>query len=164
MPAAMGLVFSFDQPLWESLELVPVAVRRKLDLAERKLSLAGWQALSLADRRALRDAVVDEDAGAFGALLHAAAGRAGVAVEALPLPGDGPPWRGPEAPEPVRARLAELGVTLGAPAWAALADEGRYVLWKLAEKKREPERFAAAVRELGIGLIPARAGDKGPGS
>ena len=66
--------------------------------------------------------------------------------------------------EPVRARLAELGGALDAEAWGALDDEARYVLTGLAGKKREPERFAAAVRELGIGLIPARAGDKGPRS
>ncbi len=164
MVAAMGHVFSFDQPLWESLELVPMAVRRKLDLAEIKLSLPGWQALSLDDRRALRDTVVDDDAAAFAATVRASAERAGVPIEHLSLPEGGPPWRSAGAPEAVRARLAELGAVLTPATWSALDDEGRYVLWKLAEKKRDPERFAAAARELGIGLIPAGAGDKGPGS
>ena len=52
----MPRVFSFERALWEALDLVPMAVRRKLDLAELKLSPEGWQMLSLDDRRALRDA------------------------------------------------------------------------------------------------------------
>jgi hypothetical protein len=156
----MALVLSFERDLWDALDLVPMAVRRLLDLAEVKLSLEGWQALPLDERRALRDA----EPAAFPALLRACAARAGVTLTPLPLPEGGPPWRSAAAPEAVRARLAALGVTLDAEAWGALDDEARYVLAKLAEKKREPERFAAAARELGIGLIPAPAGDKSPPS
>jgi hypothetical protein len=153
-------VFSFERALWEALDLVPLGVRRNLDLAEVKLSLDGWQALPLDDRRALRDATSE----AFPALLRACAARAGVALSALPLPEGGPPWRSAEVPGAVRARLADLGAALDGEPWRALDDEARYVLAKLAEKKREPERFAVAARELGIGLIPAPAGDKGPRS
>jgi len=156
----MPRVLSFERALWEALDLVPLAVRRKLDLAEVKLSLEGWQALTLDDRRALRDA----DLAVFPALLRACAERAGATLSALPLPEGGPPWRATAAPEPVRARLAELGGAIDPEAWGALDDEARYLLNALAGKKREPERFAAAVRELGIGLIPARAGDKSPRS
>src|ERR1700704_5897788 len=98
----MPRVFSFEAELWEALDLVPLAVRRKLDLAEQKLSLDGWQALSLDARRALRDA---EPSG-FPALLGACAARAGAALSPLPLPEGGPPWRSAAVPEVVRARLA----------------------------------------------------------
>lgn len=161
---ATARVFSFERELWETLDLVPLTVRRKLDLAELKLSLAGWKGLSLDDRRALRDAEVEEDAGAFTAALRAGAERCGARLEPLPLPEGGPPWRGAAVPDPVRARLAELGAQLDAPAWGALDDEARYVLFQLAGKRRDPERFASAAGELGIGLIPARAGDKAPSS
>ena len=44
--------YSFDVDA-ETLELVPLAARRALDHAGRKLSLAGWTSLADADRRAL---------------------------------------------------------------------------------------------------------------
>ena len=160
----MGRIFSFERELRDTLELVPLTVRRKLDLAELKLSLEGWKALPLEDRRALCDAVVERDPTAFAAVLVACAGRAGARLEPRSLPDGGPPWRSAEVPGPVRARLAELGTALDPPAWGALDDEARYVLLKLAEKQRDPERFASASGELGIGLIPAPAGDKGPAS
>lgn len=144
MPA-MTIVLSFERDAWERLDLVPLGVRRKLDLAALKISLAAWQALPLDDRLLLRDHLADDElqVAAFAAALRAAALRAGVGLD--PLPALGPPaWRAREIPDAVRARAPQLDPA----AWRALGDEERYVLLKLAEGRREPERFAAALAEL----------------
>ncbi len=74
----MPRIFSFERELHATLDLMPLAIRRKLDLAGVKLSLDGWQAMAIADRRALVEAEVGDDASlaAFAASLRAAAERA----------------------------------------------------------------------------------------
>jgi hypothetical protein len=155
----MPRIFSFERELYATLDLVPLTVRRKLDLADLKISLDGWQALPIAARRALADAVVDDGASiaAFVAVLRAAAERAGVVLKPL-LPAGAPPWRSPAVPAPLRARLAALRVELEDAAWAGLDDEARYALFTLAEKRREPERLSAALVELGLLPVESRAG------
>jgi hypothetical protein len=146
----MGTMFSFEQEMHATLDLMPFAVRRKLDLAGLKLSLEGWKALPLDDRRALRDAHVETAAevAAFADLLRSAAARAGASLTPLfDVPAE-PPWRTRTVPVSLRARVEALGATLGDALWAALDDEDRYVLFRLAEKKREPERLLAALREV----------------
>lgn len=144
----MTRALAFEREMLQRLDLIPLGVRRKLDLAARKISLAGWSALDFSDRRALCDIVVTDDPSiaAFAAMLAGAAAKAGVALE--PIVADTASWRTSDVPGPVSVRLAELGVTLDAAAWRALDDEARYVLVKLAGKRREPERFASAVKEI----------------
>jgi hypothetical protein len=167
----MPRLFSFEREVHATLDLMPFTVRRKLDLAGLKLSLAGWQTLPIADRRALTDAEVDDDASvaSFAAALRAAAAR--VDAPLAPLPSRGlPPWRETTVPIVVAARLLELGAPIADAAWAALDDEARYALLNLSEKRRErgapigtgaaeagapgpaphPERLRAALVELGL--------------
>jgi hypothetical protein len=93
----------------------------------------------------------DAEVAAFAALLRAATARAGVSLAPLPdLPAT-PPWRCATVPAPLRARIDALGAALDDEAWAELDDEDRYALFRLAEKKRDPERLEAALRELGAG-------------
>jgi hypothetical protein len=135
-------IFSFERELYATLELMPLGVRRKLDLAGVKLSLAGWQALPLTDRRALAEAEVDDEAqvAAFARALREAADRAGARLD--PLPPAPCPWRAPSVPPELQARL-------DGEAWAALDDEARYALLHLARGPHE-ERLRAALVELGL--------------
>src|SRR5271170_7230074 len=143
----MPRIFSFERELYATLDLIPLTVRRKLDLAGVKLSLAGWQALPIADRRALADATVDDGASvaSFAAMLRAGALRAGASLEPLP-PAGAPPWRSPTVPVTLRAQLDDA-------TWAGLDDEARYTLLTLSEKRRDPERLGAALVELGLGRV-----------
>ncbi len=144
----MTRILSFERELYQTLDLIPLAVRRCLDLAGLKLSLAGWQAMPLDDRRALVAARVTDDASlaAFVALLHAAAARAGASLSPLPR-GPEAGFRAPSAEATVAARLAEIGLSLPAGAWARLDDEARYLLASCA-KKGDPDRLRAAAAEL----------------
>jgi hypothetical protein len=141
----MPRIFSFEREVYATLDLIPLGVRRKLDLAGVKLSLAGWQALPLADRRALAEAEVGDEASivAFGTMLREAAGRAGARLD--PLPAGPHPWR-------VAAVPPELGGRVGDEAWAALDDEARHALLLLARggSAAREERLRVALAELGL--------------
>ncbi len=104
-----------------------------------------------ADRRALVEAEVGDDASvaAFSAALRAAAGWAGAALRPLP-PLDPPPWRSPEVPGVVAARLAEIGASLSDAAWSALDDDARYALLHLSVRDSDEHRarLRAALTEL----------------
>lgn len=147
-------ILSFEKALYEALDFIPLGVRRKLDLAGRKLSLEGWRRIDVAARRALAGAEVSDEASlaAFARALEEAASSAGVELTALALEG-APRWRSASVPAPVAARLAEQGAALDDDAWRALDDEARYLLTALAEKRREPERFDAATHEI-LRLLP----------
>ena len=70
-----------DRQLEEPLDLIPRAVRDKLDRVGIKLHLKEWQTLSLADRQRLRDLPCSDDAAAekythcIDAMVVAALGR-----------------------------------------------------------------------------------------
>src|SRR5260370_24490197 len=53
--------FAFEGDIHASLDCVPLAVRRKLDLAMLKISLEGWQRLRFAERLALCHLPVDSN-------------------------------------------------------------------------------------------------------
>jgi hypothetical protein len=115
----------------DDLDLLPLDLRRKLDLAGRKLSLAAWRALSVGDRQALCEA-------------------SETALASLDAPAILPraPWREPAALERVAARAREIGVPFDPGRWATLDDSARHALHHLADPRREPERFLTAVAEL----------------
>jgi hypothetical protein len=120
--------FSFED---ESLEFMPLDVRRKLDLAGVKLSLAEWQRLSLDQRRELVDA---DDALAVLAMVPD--------VERfVPVS----PWRSEEALLAIEEAARALSIALDRK---ALDDRGRYALHYLAT--RDEARFRAAIAELGV--------------
>ena len=145
----MYLRFEFEGDLHRTLEFIPMAVRRKLDLAGLKLSLAGWTAMNRGERLAVCHLPVDGpgDLEVYREAIRAFAERAGHPVPPLEGgPVDASAWGAAKIPESVAARAPALR-----PAkWTALPDEARYVLWRLSEARRGPEKFDAAMRELGL--------------
>lgn len=125
----------------ESLELVPLAARRALDGAGLKLSLDGWQSLSLEARRELTRAGSGDlvDAARVEELTRAAA----PAAERIE------PLDEPVSTAPPAVVEAALGVERALPPalWAALAPLDRYALAKVAARGRA-ERIADAYREI----------------
>lgn len=149
--------FALEGDIHVSLDLVPLSVRRKLDLVGLKLSLAGWQALSRAERLALCHLQVDtdEDVAVYAEVLRGFAARAGVALS--PLAG-APVRRDDWDLAGVRARLsAQLGPerTPDDDALGRLTEEERYALYKLADPTRGPDKLCALLDELGL----SRRGD-----
>jgi hypothetical protein len=143
----MYLRLELEGDLHQTLEFIPLAVRRKLDLAGLKLSLKGWTAMTRAERLAVCHLPVDGpgDLEVYREALSGLAERAG--HPAVPLeggPADGRAWSAARIPEIVAARAPRIS-----PAqWSALPEEARYVLFRLAEARRGPEKLDAALREL----------------
>jgi cyclic pyranopterin phosphate synthase len=133
-------LYSFDVD-GETLEQLPLAARRALDHAGRKLSLAAWTSLEPAERRTLvrlgSTSPVDLDA--VARVLRRARPAAAAAEAVGDPPRDAPPARLVEAYE-------EHG-TLSTAVWTSLADVDRYALDKVA-KKNNPDRLANAYAEI----------------
>lgn len=153
----MYLRFAFEGSVHAQLDLVPLAVRRKLDLAGSKISLAGWQALSRAERLALSHLPVDseDEVGVYREVLSGFAARVGSELEPIAASeSDRGVWETPAPPASVLARLDgdEFAVQRAAleDAWSALGEEARYALVKLAHPKRPTEKLLAAMGELGL--------------
>lgn len=139
--------FEFEREAWQNLELMPMTVRRKLDLLGLKLHLEQWLALShaerlivchfpveLSDERValadfLREAVKRR---AGGELAPVGAGAGGGAAQAAVIPAD------------AARMISELG--LAEDAWKRFDADERYALAKLARKG--PDTFGAAWREV----------------
>lgn len=149
--------FVFEGDVHDSLSCVPLTVRRKLDLAGLKISLAGWQALPREERLSLCHLPVDDagDIAVYAEILRAFAARANVPLS--PLPDEASRrerWSSPEMPELVRARLDAMSATLTPESWAKLDEESKYALLKMAEPSRDPRKFGWVLDELGLGRGP----------
>jgi molybdenum cofactor biosynthesis protein MoaC len=133
-------LYSFDVD-GDTLEQLPLAARRALDHAGRKLSLSGWASLEDAERRTLvrLGSVSPVDLDAVARLLRRARPTA-VPTEAL-----GDPPRDAPPPRLVEAYAAQG--RLNTAIWSSLSDVDRYALQKVA-RKPNAERLANAYAEI----------------
>jgi hypothetical protein len=150
--------FAFEGDIHVSLECVPLAVRRKLDLATLKISLQGWQSLPRADRLTLCHLPVDnqDEIDIYREVMRACCEREGVALVPLDdVTAAARAWNALRTPQAVSERLQSLGVLLPDDDWQKLDEEVRYCLLKLADPKRKPEKLPALLVELGLMAGPA---------
>lgn len=134
----------------DMLDLVPLAGRRALDRAAKKISLAGWRTLSLEARRAIVDAGARAE-------VPVASVRAAL-LAATPPPVDLVASPEPDAVTvPTRVQSA-LGVErpIDDVAWRALTPLDRFALASLASRSRS-ESLLHAYDEL-IGAPPSGEG------
>jgi len=137
--------YSFETEIGEDLALMPLGLRRKLDIAGLWVSLKTWQALSFEERCRLCEGEPDTmGVEAYTALVRLLAeGRPGElrVLPALPSPR---PWETQEAKARVFCRSQEAGLPLSEEAWEALDEEKRYIVWRLSEERRGPQKLLAA--------------------
>jgi len=147
-------VFGFEADFSGDLRCIPMAVRRKLDLAGVKLKLLHWHGLSGAERQQLLDW---SDSGE--ALLEL---RGWLLARSVTLP-QGPArpldpvcqasWQQSEAfPEELRVSCRQLGLTLPPQGWEKLDELERFALVKLSHPGHEHRNLSRALQECG--LIP----------
>jgi hypothetical protein len=150
--------FTFEGDIHASLDCVPMAVRRKLDLVRWKISLAGWQLLPRADRLSLCHLPVDGpgDLEVYAEVLQHYAQRAGTELKLLPPPEE--LWKAEDVPADVATRCREASIPIDTARWTRLDEDSRYALVKLADPKREATKFIAAAIELGLRSGPMPAG------
>ncbi len=133
-------LFAFDG-VGAELDLLPLAARRALDLAGRKLSLEGFRSLGLAERQAL----VELGSGDSVDLVAVQS----LVAKGLPAPEPIDPVADPSPLAPSDAVVAAFGSELTIPraSWSALSPLERYALAKVAVGK-QAERKAAAYAEI----------------
>jgi len=142
--------FAFEEPN-PGLTLLPLAARRALDAAGIALSLEGWQALSLDERRLIAEA------GAAAVVVVEKVER--LALRARPAPDRIGPRKDPdevplELAQSVGPKIRDLTL-----AWPALTPLERYALAKLSRsKKAEPEERAARLARACDEILKTRLG------
>lgn len=144
--------FGFEADFTADLRCIPMAVRRKLDLAGVKLKLQHWSELEESERGDLL--AWADDAASIEALRQHLMARtsslsAGQAKE-LPRPA-GEAWQqATERPEVLAASCAQLGLELRDGGWGDLTELQRFALVKLSHPGHEHRNLARALAEFGL--------------
>ncbi|MCP9917734.1 nitrate reductase associated protein [Cyanobium sp. ATX 6F1] len=152
-PGAEGLHardFAFEADFASNLRCIPMAVRRKLDLAGVKLKLSHWLALPEPERQTLVE--WHDDPGSITDLRRHLLARTAALADgpARPLPpASEEPWQQwGSVPEAVLAACAPLGLQLDDVDWAGLDELQRFVLVKLSQPGHEHRNLAHALAEF----------------
>lgn len=152
--------FGFEAEFSGDLRCIPMAVRRKLDLAGVKLKLVHWHGLEAEERQRLLS--WGDDGAAIEALRDWLLERSTRLPQgpARPLP----PARGCDwqQSERIPALLAEscrqLGLVLRPGGWSDLNELQRFALLKLSHPGHEHRNLGIALQEFGL---LAAGGDPG---
>jgi hypothetical protein len=145
-----GRVFGFEADFARDLRCIPMAVRRKLDLAGVKLKLVHWHGLAAEERGRL--VAWPDDPLAISSL------RDWLLERSTTLP-EGPAkaieparegaWQGEgDWPEAVRRSCAQLGLTVRAEGWRELDELQRFALVKLSHPGHEHRNLPRALAEF----------------
>ncbi len=145
-------LFGFEADFSGDLRCIPMAVRRKLDLAGVKLKLVHWHGLSGAERQRLLDW---SDAGASLTELHRWLLERSETLPqgpARPLePACQASWQQSEVfPEELCQSCRQLGLTLPAHGWERLDELERFALVKLSHPGHEHRNLGRALQECGL--------------
>ena len=143
--------FRFEADIYNSLNCLPIAVRRKMDRTGVKMSLAQWQALTRQERLAIchLPAESDEEMEVLTEFVNqAVAARSGSAPGVLAA--DKRKLAEPPAEPPARLveRAHALGFELAQADWDGLDDDARYALVKLGDGADAGQNLQAALTEL----------------
>jgi hypothetical protein len=126
--------FQFEADIYETLNFVPMAVRRKLDRIGLKVGLDQWQALSRAERLAvcyLPADSPDESNVLREIVVEASKARSGSTPKDLSEEARREASPPASAPLLLILRSKEVGYDLSEQIWQNLDDDERYALTKL---------------------------------
>jgi hypothetical protein len=145
-------VYAFESDFAGDLRCLPMAVRRKLDLAGVKLKLVHWHGLAAEERQRLLAWADDE--GSLGAmrawlLERSRAVPQGPASSLAPAVDEA--WQQESIlPESLAASCHQLGLHLRPQGWAGLDELQRFTLVKLSHPGHEHRNLARALEEFGV--------------
>jgi hypothetical protein len=144
--------FAFEADFVADLRCLPMAVRRKLDLAGVKLRLSHWHALTAAERAELL-AWPDDPAAIHDLQLWLQRRTAELAdgpARGID-PAAGLDWQQRDTvPERLRAACAQLGAAVEPRQWQALDELQRFALVKLSHPGHEHRNLPRALKEFGL--------------
>jgi hypothetical protein len=145
-------IFAFEADFSGDLRCIPMAVRRKLDLAGVKLKLTHWHGLSEAERRDLLawpDSTDELNALRRWLLNRSADLPQGPARAIDPLRSAA--WlQGGAIPDVLLESCRQLGVTLRAERWSQLDELERFALVKLCHPGHEHRNLPRALEEFDL--------------
>ena len=144
--------FGFEAEFTAELRCIPMAVRRKLDLAGVKLKLVHWNGLTVAERQRL---LAWPDGTAAVAelrlwLLERTAQQAAGVAPTLPIACQESWQQHQQTPPAVHQACSDQGVLLGDAAWASLNELQRFALVKLSQSGHEHRNLPLALAEFGV--------------
>lgn len=143
--------FKFEAAIYDTLEHIPLAVRRKFDLCGLSLSLAQWQSLGRGERLAICHFPVnlDEERAAFTTFVREVAERSsGGAIAPVTSVNKSVLEVPSEPPQVLIENSRAAGFELTKPLWDKLDSDERYALLKLGGGTKVSHNFAAALKEF----------------
>jgi hypothetical protein len=148
--------FRFEDEMHESLQCVPMAVRRKLDRVGLKIGLEQWKSLERGERLAICHFPADssEECGALGVFIREAMTRR-FGVEPKSLTDAQRASAEPPASPPARviAHARGAGFDLSAASWSQLDGDERFALTKMGDAETPSHNLAAALKEFSVPAI-----------
>jgi hypothetical protein len=145
--------FKFEDEMHESLQCVPMAVRRKLDRVGLKIGLEQWKALDRGERLAICHIPTDsgEECDALALFIRETMMRR-FGVEPKQLSNAARASAEPPAtpPNQLVAHAREAGFNLSGPIWAHLDADERFALMKMGDLAKPSHNLAAALKEFRV--------------
>ena len=143
--------FQFEADVYESLNCLPMAARRKLDALGIKVHLSQWEQFGRGERLMICHAPADteEERSALRTFIEEVAiARTGSPAQVLleeVRQSASPP---PHPPLSLVQNARAFGFELDGEAWATLDDDQRYALMKLGDVKKPSHNLKPALREF----------------
>ena len=148
--------FKFEDETHESLQCVPMAVRRKLDRIGLKVGLEQWKSLDRGERLAICHFPADypEECDGLAVFIREAIKRR-FGVEPKSLTDAQRASAEPPATPPLRvvAHARAAGFDLSAAAWSRLNGDKRFALTKMGDVETPSHNLVAALREFAVPAI-----------
>ena len=143
--------FNFEAEIYESLNCLPMAARRKLDAVGIKLHLAQWEQLGRGERLMICHAPADseEERRALSIFIEEVAlARTGSPAKILPESARRSANPSDHPPQMLAQHARASGVELDDKSWAVLDDDQRYALIKLGDSERPSHNLELALQEF----------------
>ena len=147
--------FKFEAEIYDSLNCLPMAARRKLDALGIKLHLAQWEQFGRGERLMICHAPTDsdEECSALRTFIEEVAlVRTGSPAKTLPDEARVSAYPPAQPPQLLARHARAFGVELDDETWAKLDNDQRYALMKLGAVEKPSHNFAPALQEFfGVG-------------
>jgi hypothetical protein len=143
--------FEFEADIYESLNCLPMAARRKLDALGIKVHLAQWEQFGRGERLMICHAPADteEERSALRTFIEEVAiSRTNSPAQVLPEEARQSAYPPAHPPLMLVQNARASGVELNAEAWAELDDDQRYALIKLGDATKPSHNLKLALREF----------------
>jgi len=145
--------FKFEDEMHESLQCVPMAVRRKLDRVGLKVGLEQWKALDRGERLAICHIPADsgEECDALACFIREAMMRRfGVEPKQLSASQRASAEPPVSPPDQLVTHARGAGFDLNGAVWGRLDADERFALMKMGDVAQASHNLAAALKEFGV--------------